>query len=195
MKWSPDLETKVRSGKTSSARGSSCCFIRLTDEMGLKLYGTKLERDASYVALSVAAEHGLAPNVGQCVDLKDMDLAARQRPAWWSHSFKPETLYGFLTEIATPLCGDDECENRSEIRSLKRNLEEIFDLDEIADLCDSNLGFLESGEIVALDLDGRFTGLMTPEDFRAVNAEWDGHFWDVLSSMGGSESTPGGSDW
>lgn len=192
MKWTPALESQVRSGRTSSARGSSCCFIRLTDEMGLKLYGTKLERDASYVALSVAAEHGLAPNVGQCVDLQDMDLIGRQRPSWWSQSFKPKVLYGFLTEIATPLCEDDECENRSEIRSLKRNLEEIFDLDEIADLCDSNLGFLESGEIVALDLDGRFTGLMTSEDFEAVNQEWEAYFW---KSMGSENSALARSDW
>jgi len=176
MEWTPELEETVRSGRTRSSYGSSCCFIRLTDGMGLKLYGTKLERDASYVALSHASDYGFAPKVGQCVELSDMELPARQRPSWWRSGFKPKMLFGFLTEIADPIHSDDE-DFSYEKDDLKSALDNLFDC-YIEDLWGGNLGRLEDGTLVAIDLDGRFTGLLTNQDIRDINKEWGGGgFW------------------
>jgi hypothetical protein len=166
--FTPEMATMVRKGSSRTANGSSCYFVFLTPTTGLKLYATALERDASYVALSVASEHGLAPKVGQCIDLDGMDLA-KGRPSWWPDDFKPTTLYGFLTEIAEP-ARDAEWDD---IYSLRESLETVFDK-EVGDMGGGNLGYLPNGKLVAIDIDGRFSGLLSDQEIHSINKIWGG---------------------
>lgn len=170
-KWTPQLEKMTRQGGTRTAHGSSCAFVQLTDHTGIKLYATKLERDASWVALGLAAEHGLAPEVGECVEIKG-GIAGLRRPGWWPEEFNPETLYGFLTEVVD--VGGDVAYNT--LMNLKWDLNDLFDR-EVVDIERGNIGFKEDGTLVAIDLDGRFCGLMTDADIAEVNKIWGGNFW------------------
>lgn len=169
-KWTPHLAEKVRSGTGSTASGTSCVFVQLTEKTGIKLYATKLERDASYVALSVAAEHGLAPDVGECVEITGATL---QRARWWPANFQPARLYGFLTEVVDTNIDppwDELCNLRSMVNDL-------FGFSNMPDICSGNIGRNDKGKLVAIDLDGRFSGLLSREEIIGISNAWGGGYW------------------
>jgi len=172
MNWSPDFEDIVRDESTTKARGTSCYFVELTTRTGLKLYLTPYERDAAWVCQSIGAEHGIAPYVGECVELTGLDIPYDSAPHWWHESYKqktPNTLYGFLTEIVEP-CTDDE-----EPYELHETLSEMG-FDNIgSDAYGGNLGHNEDGTLVLLDWDARFTtyGLLTTDEVDEIEAHYE----------------------
>jgi hypothetical protein len=165
-RWTPELETKVRTG-TDARKGSSCYFVPVSETMGLKLYATAQERDASYVAQSIVAEHGLAPDVGECVDLKGLQIPSGSAPNWWHPRYKEKTplvMYGFLTEKVKTNPGY----NPSAEIDLRDSLTAILDLPwNFCDLYGDNIGE-KNGRPVCVDLDPRFCDLLSDADYEVI---------------------------
>ncbi len=170
MNWTPELETKAKAGTTRGSNGTSCYFIELTPTMGIKLYVTKAARDAAYVGQSIGAENGIAPQTGECTELRGLDIPRDLAPTWWLESYRndtPEILYGFLTEIA-------DFENpETEMREMDHEdtgdlREKAIDLGftQISDLYVPNTGWV-NGKPVIVDWDARFLVEGTMTQFEA----------------------------
>jgi len=101
----------------SSPRGRDCTFIPLTEKWGLKLFNHKETRDLSYDRQKKCLEIGLAPEIGDKIDL-------------------PDDQYGYITEIVWCFPNIDTIndENRylethsiSELDELKDEIEKFQD--------------------------------------------------------------------
>ena len=179
MNWNPDFEQAVHDDETTKARGTSCYFVQLSETTGLKLYPTKVERDASWVCQSVGAEYDIAPYTGECVDLVGLNIPAGDAPYWWACEHKentPETLYGFLTEIVEV---DENAYDDESSYSLKKRLGELG-FDNAGDLNGPNVGSTSDGTTVVVDWDARFTvyNLLTPDELDEVESMYEsGSLW------------------
>lgn len=167
--WTPDLETAARKGGRFSSHGSSCYFVALTPTTGLKLYAHPLERDASYVAQSVAAEYGIAPKTGQCVELRGLNIPRLHSPCWWLDEFRdctPDILYGFMTEIVDVTTSKGTRQEASELIDAAREIgfygmnQDVWE--------DHNTGRNAAGKLVITDWDPRLCGLLTRREVSAI---------------------------
>jgi hypothetical protein len=77
-----EIQETVNSKLHNSPSGIMCIFVALNEKWGIKLYMSKRYRDDSFKRQSLAASLGLAPEVGESIDLG---------VGKWK--------YGFITEI------------------------------------------------------------------------------------------------
>jgi len=143
--------------------GVECLFIDLGEGIGLKLYDSKNEalraRQIQYV-LSVL---DMAPSVYSVVlEFPITDYMRNNGPAMWYYYDSDDTLYGYYTEVVTPLdryMYREPITNRKK-RELNYKCHEYFHCD-MFDEHEGNLGY-KGNELVFIDFGGHsFLG----EDF------------------------------
>ncbi len=80
----------VEQKKDSSPGGADAVFIPISDKWALKMFHCEYKRDFSYEIQQKCSEHGLAPKVGEKVDIED-----------------DEYCYGFICEIVETVVPED----------------------------------------------------------------------------------------
>lgn len=78
-----EIVSAVKSNKSSD--GAFCKFVKLDERWGIKLYLDKDDRDEIFERQEEAARYGLGPEVGDCLDISQLDLP-----------------FGYITEIIEP---------------------------------------------------------------------------------------------
>lgn len=170
MQWNETLAANVKTPQATFC-GTSCYFVKLTPSVGLKLYATALERDASYVAQSVGAENGIAPETGQCIEIDNLTIPFDDSPVWWSTKNRyntPKRLYGFLTEVVTRFGHSANCRD---FEKLAIKIAEIG-FGDMPDISDCNTGFNDDGELIVIDWDARMTGVLQSHEFEIISREY-----------------------
>jgi hypothetical protein len=166
--------------ETTATCGTSCYFVGLDDDYGVKLYATALERDAAYVAQSVGHEVSIGPETGDCFEIENLELHPRYIPYWWyDRTERPRKMYGYITECVE-IIEDHSIYDYRDFDLLKSIAKE-FGFDIISDVRESNVGVDKRGELVILDWDARFTvsGLLSPLELDTVSSYYScGSLWD-----------------
>jgi hypothetical protein len=120
-----DYQTLVEQKKDSSPGGVDAVFIPISDKWALKMFRSERTRSFSYLTQKRCSEHGLAPLVGEKVDIQD-----------------GEYKYGFICEIVETIVPEDvvvrakyanEKKNGHWSTSLNNEWNEIEDDDRLQD--------------------------------------------------------------
>ena len=137
-----------------SDRGSWCLFIKLDNTCGLKLYHTMQMRDATFKGQEIAAENGLAPQIGVKFDLNEKDTADlinRLKSSSLPYYVKEaKYLFGYTTEVVdtdTTKIPDDHGEDLiAKLKSIG-----FYTNDFIG--AQVNMGITKQGKLVCFDFD------------------------------------------
>ncbi len=103
------------SQKDSSPSGVSCTFFKINNEWGIKTYRSKEIRDSYYETQKMVAEHGFAPEVGECFEF----------------TIGGEVVYCYITEVAEPLPPARYFELRVKYVAAKETKEEAEEYNDI----------------------------------------------------------------
>ncbi len=157
------IQSKVKEGVTHGSKGRHCCFVKITDTIGAKLYGSESQRDNCYENQSNAAEYDLGPDVyGTFEFVSKESIKARD-----NEIIKVgDNVYGYLTELvevgvdpAEDWDDDDEWREREDwfnknyeddgqVQELRDKLREIgFDFN---DYTNFNVG-IKNGRLICID--------------------------------------------
>lgn len=83
-----DLKSLVKNHNGPSPSGVSCKFIKINDEIGIKVYRRLEDRDRAFRKQKEMFEHGYAPNVGV--------------------SFEIDGNFCYTTQVVTPIAEGDK---------------------------------------------------------------------------------------
>ena len=138
------METiRVKSKRKMVSFGVSCVYFLLNKKVGAKLYKSKKVRDCAYNKQLYAAEHNLAPAVGDCFSL---DCFWIEHVPCCCPEIKYRKIHGYITQNVKI----DSKKEHSEYSKLKYKLSEIGLLNE--DLLNDNVGIVD-GKLVCIDFD------------------------------------------
>lgn len=122
--------------------GATCTFVRLSSDVGLKLYRSKSERNFAYKLQQKAAKFGIGPLVYGKVDLAESIQATTKK---YDCLYNRTLQYGYLTQIARQRRVSDDMFVTLGHKMRKHGFSTV-------DMVDSNVGYIKN-KLVCIDFD------------------------------------------